>query len=59
MDDDLRTELKDVGRHVQDIGRMIASTKSSMQTITAMQTCLTEAAETLDTYLRIQKERYA
>lgn len=57
MDDDIRNELKEVGRHVQDVGRMIASTKSSMQTIEAMKECLHDAAKTLRTYMDIQKER--
>ena len=58
MDSDIRENLKEVGKHLEDVGRQVASTKSSMESITAMRDCLTDAAKTLDIYLSIQKNRY-
>lgn len=58
MDSDIRENLKEVGKHLEDVGRQVASTKSSMESITAMRDTLILNAETLDTYLNIQKERY-
>lgn len=59
MDDDIREELKELGKHLQDVARQVASTKSSVQSITAMRECLTMAAKALDHYLEIQKMRYS
>ncbi len=58
MDDDIRENLKELGKHIHDVGRQISSTKSSIQSLTAMEECLSDAAETLATYLRIQKDRF-
>jgi len=58
MDSDIRENLKEVGAHLQDVGRQVASTKSSQESITAMRDCLSLASETLDTYLAIQRTRY-
>jgi hypothetical protein len=58
MDSDIRTELKDVGKHLHSIANQVSSTKSSMESIAAMRDCLCEAAKTLDIYLKIQKNRY-
>jgi hypothetical protein len=59
MDEDIRENLKEVGKHLEDVARQVASTKSSMGSIEAMKECLTDAAATLEIYLRIQKERYS
>lgn len=59
MDEDIRENLKELGRHLEDVARQVTSTKSSVQSITAMKSCLVDAADTLETYLNIQKERYA
>lgn len=59
MDDDIRENLKEVGKHLEDIGRQVASTKSSMASIVAMRDSLGYAVNTLDTYLEIQKIRYS
>lgn len=58
MDDDLRELLKEIGTNLQDVARQVASTKSSMESIRDMRDCLRVSADTLDTYLRIQKDRY-
>lgn len=58
MDSDIRENLKEVGAHLQDVARQIASTKSSQESITAMRDCLGLAEETLATYLAIQRTRY-
>ncbi len=57
MDDDIRTNLKEVGKHVEDVGRQIASTKSSTESIAAMRDSLRRGADTLDVYLEIQTSR--
>ena len=58
MDSDIRENLKEVGAHLRAVANQVASTKSSQESITAMRDCLTDAAETLDIYLNIQKMRY-
>lgn len=58
MDSDIRENLKELGDHIQAVGRQIASTKSSQESITAMRECLKDGAKTLDIYLGIQKKRY-
>jgi hypothetical protein len=57
MDSDIRENLKEVGKHLEDVGRQVASTKSNMESITAMRDCLIDAANTLDIYLSIQRMR--
>jgi hypothetical protein len=58
VDDDIRELLKEIGDHLQNVARQVASKKSNRESIEAMRDCLRESADTLDTYLRIQKERY-
>ena len=58
MDDDIRAELKEVGKWLRDVGNMVGSTKSNMESITAMRNCLVDGQTILETYLRIQIERY-
>jgi hypothetical protein len=58
MDSDIRINLKEVGDHLQSVGRQVASTKSNRESIQAMRDCLIIAADTLDIYLNIQKKRY-
>jgi hypothetical protein len=57
VDDDIRENLKEVGKHLEDVGRQVASTKSNPESIVAMRDCLIDDANTLDTYLRIQSSR--
>ncbi len=45
MDDDIRENLKELGKHIHDVGRQISSTKSSIQSLTAMEECLSDAAD--------------
>jgi hypothetical protein len=58
MDSDIRENLKEVGKHLHSVANQVASTKSSMESIAAMRDCLADASNTLDTYLKIQAERY-
>jgi hypothetical protein len=58
MDDDIRENLKELGKHIEAVGRQVASTKSDVTGLTAMSECLSRASETVDTYVRIQKDRY-
>jgi len=58
MDEDLREKLKELSKNVQDVGRMIGSTKSTIETLTVMSECLEKDKDSLDTYIRIQKDRY-
>lgn len=57
MDEDIRKNLKEVGKYLEDVGRQIASTKSSTESIRIIRECLRETADTLDMYLSIQKMR--
>jgi len=57
MDTDIHNDLKDVGRHVQDIGRFISSPKRTATDLEEMSKALLLAAETVDTYTRIQQMR--
>lgn len=58
MDSDIRENLKELGKHLEDVARQISSTKSSQESVGTMRDCLIEAANTLDVYLNIQKMRY-
>jgi prefoldin subunit 5 len=58
MDEDIREHLKELDNHLQAVARQIGSTKSTIQSLTAMSDCLKDAKTTLDTYIRIQKDRY-
>jgi hypothetical protein len=58
MDPDIRENLKELGAHLHAVANQVASTKSSMASITAMRDTLTVAADTLDIYLKIQIDRY-
>lgn len=57
MDADIRENLKEVGKHLEDVGRQVASTKSNTEIIRAMRDILVMDAETLDIYLGIQRIR--
>ena len=58
MDDDIREDLGELGRHVQAVGRIIASKRSNMSSIELMSSALLTAAETLDEIIEIQQSRY-
>lgn len=58
MDEDIRENLKELGKHLQAVARQIASTKSSMESIELMRDCLLDSAETLEVYLSVQKNRH-
>lgn len=58
MDDDIKEHLKELQRHIEDIARQVGSTKSNLTSIMSMSECLRTSADTLDTYVRIQKDRY-
>ena len=58
MDSDIRENLKELGKHLEDVARQISSTKSSQESIVAMRDCLIDAENTLDVYLNIQKMRH-
>jgi hypothetical protein len=57
MDSDIRENLKEVGKHLEDVGRQVSSTKSNTESIRAMRDTLILAADTLDTYLSVQRMR--
>ena len=58
MDSDIRENLKELGKHLEDVARQISSTKSSQESIVAMRDCLIDAENTLDVYLNIQEMRH-
>lgn len=59
MDADIRQNLKELGKHVNDIGRQIASTKSNQEGLKAMSESLDTARKTLDIYIGIQARRHS
>ncbi len=58
MDDDIRENLQEVGKWLEAVSRQISSKKSSMESISAMRDCCLDGARILETYLRIQRNRY-
>lgn len=59
MDEDIRSNLAELGKHIADVGRMIASKKSTIESMKTMSEALSLGKVTLDTYIRIQQDRYA
>ena len=57
MDDDVRIELAELGKHLHDVARQIESKKSNVSGMIAMSDTLGMARETLDTYITIQQRR--
>ncbi len=58
MDDDIRDELLVISKQVQGVGRMIGSTKISLVKLTTLSECLEIHRDILETYIRIQTDRY-
>lgn len=58
MDEDIKENLKEVASWLRAVANQIGSTKSSVESITAMRDCLSDGKEILSTYLRIQHSRY-
>jgi hypothetical protein len=58
MDDDIREDLVELGRHIQAVGRILASKNSNMASIELMSAALLTAAETLDEIIEVQQSRY-
>lgn len=59
MDEDIRENLKEIEKHIHDVGRMIGSTKSTVQSIAVMKECLESSAENLGRYINVQRMRDA
>lgn len=59
MDEDLRADLQDLSKHVQDVGRFIGSKKRTVEDLISMKECLENAAVTLSVYIKIQSDRNA
>lgn len=59
MDEDLREDLKDLSKHIQDVGRFIGSKKRTVEELTSMRDVLKQAAKTLNVYIKIQSDRNA
>ena len=58
MDADLKERLKELSRNVTAVGRMIGSTRLNLSQAIELKEILDMSSETLDTYIRIQTERY-
>ena len=58
MDEDIRLGLKETSKNVQDIGRMIGSTKVDIYDLEELARTLRISANTVDTWVRTQKLRY-
>jgi hypothetical protein len=57
MDEDIRLELKELSRKMQDVGRFIGSNKRTLEELESMSKVLKMHRQTLDTYIRVQKMR--
>lgn len=57
MDEDIKDDLKRLSKHVQDVGRFVGSNKRDAKELEDMAEVLRMAAETIDTYVRVQRTR--
>lgn len=57
MDSDIREALREVGKNINDSGRMAASKKSTISSLETVSEALRLSADTIDTYIRTQKLR--
>jgi regulator of replication initiation timing len=58
MDEDIRDNLKELSKHIEDVARQVGSTKIDVTGLTEMSETLRLNADTVETYVRIQKDRY-
>lgn len=57
MDDDIRESLKELSKHVQDVGRGIGSTKIDIDGLQVLSHTLKLDKKALDIYINIAKGR--
>lgn len=57
MDPDIRQKTEEIGLHIQDIGKQVASPRACLESIYIMQDSLTRVTEMLDTIVDIQNVR--
>jgi len=57
MDEDIRLELKEVGKHIRGLGNQVASVNCNLLGLEEIKKGLRTAAKTVDFYIRLQKQR--
>lgn len=58
MDEDIQQELLILSQEVQAVGRCIGSKKLDLVGLVDLKNALTSHKKTLETYIKIQRDRY-